>query len=148
VNIEIVCVGHTPKPHEAQWLDDYVDRSQKFAKVHVTRLKELPTIEKTWVQMEAKIPKQAWRVVLDSKGKLLSTEQLGKSFDQATRFGKKSIAFLIGGSYGLPKEALASADLVMSLTPLTLPHRIALLVLSEQIYRVLSWKSGAPYHHE
>lgn len=154
MKIEILCAGHTPKPHEERWIDEYVRRSRKFAPIHLTRIKERsgPSLEqakeKTWLEIKKKIPKQSWRVALDPRGRLFTTPQFGCLLQQAERAGKKTIAFLIGGSCGFPTEATESADSVMSLTPLTLPHRIALLVLCEQIYRVLSWKAGAPYHHE
>jgi 23S rRNA (pseudouridine1915-N3)-methyltransferase len=154
VNIEIVCAGHTPKPHEARWVDDYLRRAQKFANVRITRVRERAsdtpgqTVAKTWGELQRKIPKESYRVVLDPRGKTVTTEGLGALVAAAERSGKKSISFVIGGSYGLPKEAADSANAVVSLTPLTLPHRIALLVLSEQIYRALSRKAGAPYHHE
>lgn len=147
MNIEIFCIGSSPKPHEVAWMDTYLKRAKPFGKIRLTRIRERPTSAKTWNELKTKLPKDCFRVVLDDGGKLRSTEEFSKLFDRAGRAQKKNIAFLIGGSYGFPKEATASADELLSLTPLTLPHRLALLILCEQLYRVLSWRAGAPYHH-
>ena len=53
---------------------------------------------------------------------------------------------LIGDADGLPPALLARADEKLALSRLTLPHRIARLVLLEQIYRALSIVRGEPYH--
>jgi 23S rRNA (pseudouridine1915-N3)-methyltransferase len=154
VNLRIVCAGRTPKPHEARWLEEYLTRAKPFAKIDLVRVRERPsenperTARRTWEEIEEKIPPQSFRVLLDPKGKLLSTAEFSALFDRAEKTGRKGIAFVVGGSYGLPPEAARSADFLLSLTPLTLPHRLALLILCEQIYRVLSWRAGAPYHHD
>ena len=58
-----------------------------------------------------------------------------------------SAAFLIGGSYGLPPEVGKRADIQLSLSPLTLPHRLARLVLAEQLYRAFTILRNEPYSH-
>jgi 23S rRNA (pseudouridine1915-N3)-methyltransferase len=54
---------------------------------------------------------------------------------------------LIGGAYGLPKALSASAQLQLSLSALTLPHRLARLVLAEQVYRAYTILRNEPYSH-
>ena len=60
----------------------------------------------------------------------------------------KSVAFLIGASDGHTDELRTKADLLLSLSSLTLQHELALVVLLEQLYRVASMKAGSPYHRE
>jgi 23S rRNA (pseudouridine1915-N3)-methyltransferase len=62
--------------------------------------------------------------------------------------GSAGIALLIGGADGLPDELLAGARMRWSLGRLTLPHRLARLVVIEQLYRALSIVRGEPYHRE
>jgi 23S rRNA (pseudouridine1915-N3)-methyltransferase len=153
VNIDIFCVGHTPKPHEARWIEDYLGRASKLARLRLTRIREKPgrtaddAARRTWGEIAGKIPEKTFVVLLDPSGTIHTTERFAELLDRADRSNKKGISFVIGGPYGLPPEARASADALVSLTPLTLPHRIALLLLSEQLYRVLSWRAGTPYHH-
>jgi len=57
----------------------------------------------------------------------------------------RDVVFVIGGAGGLPSEWKPRADLVMALSPLTMPHELARVVLAEQIYRALTWLRGHPY---
>jgi 23S rRNA (pseudouridine1915-N3)-methyltransferase len=59
--------------------------------------------------------------------------------------GQKAIVFFIGGADGLPRAVVDKCDRRLSLSPLTLPHRLARVVLCEQIYRALSKIRGEPY---
>jgi len=61
--------------------------------------------------------------------------------------GAQTIAFVIGGALGLPKAVVAKASRRLSLSNLTLPHRLARVVLCEQLYRAMSIIRGEPYHH-
>ena len=60
----------------------------------------------------------------------------------------KTVAFLIGAADGHNAELRAKCDLMLTLSPFTLQHELALLVLLEQLYRVASLKSGSPYHRD
>ncbi len=61
--------------------------------------------------------------------------------------GKKRICFIIGGAFGLDPELIKNADHVLSLSPMTLPHELARLVLVEQIYRAFTILRGEPYSY-
>jgi rhodanese-related sulfurtransferase len=108
VNLRIVCAGRTPKPHEARWLEEYLTRAKPFAKIDLVRVRERPsenperTARRTWEEIEEKIPPQSFRVLLDPKGKLLSTAEFSALFDRAEKTGRKGIAFVVGGSGGRP----------------------------------------------
>jgi 23S rRNA (pseudouridine1915-N3)-methyltransferase len=60
----------------------------------------------------------------------------------------KTVAFLIGAADGHNEALRGKCDLVLTLSPFTLQHELALLVLLEQLYRVASLKSGSPYHRD
>ena len=65
---------------------------------------------------------------------------------RAMNGGEQGIALVIGGADGLPRELVARADFAWSLGRLTLPHRLARLIVLEQLYRALSILRGEPYH--
>jgi 23S rRNA (pseudouridine1915-N3)-methyltransferase len=56
------------------------------------------------------------------------------------------VTFLIGGAHGLDDDVLRRADLALTLSPFTLPHELARLVLLEQVYRACTILRGEPYH--
>lgn len=86
------------------------------------------------------------RVVLDVRGKLLSSAQFASTIASARDGGTRELAFLIGGPDGHGEVARQSADLLLSLGPMTLPHALARAVLAEQIYRAITIIGGHPYH--
>ncbi len=85
-------------------------------------------------------------IALDERGKLLTSEDFARLVQTARDEGAREMAFLIGGPDGHGANARASADLVLSLSPMTLPHGLARVVLVEQLYRALTIISGHPYH--
>ena len=154
MKIDILCAGHKLAPHEQVWIDEYSKRIAKFADFRIERVREKDgdtverRAEKTWEELKRFLPGKTFCVVLDAKGKLFDTAQFLRLCTKAKESGLGRVTFVVGGSYGLPDIARKSADTMLSLSPLTLPHRLALLILVEQIYRVLSWEAGSPYHHE
>lgn len=86
-------------------------------------------------------------VALDERGKKMSTQSFSDFFDRMMGAGEKKVIFVIGGSYGLYPDALARADVTLSLSDMTLPHQLVRLVLIEQIYRAYSILKGSKYHH-
>jgi 23S rRNA (pseudouridine1915-N3)-methyltransferase len=88
----------------------------------------------------------AFRVVLDEGGERVSTVALAGRVRRWKLEGKKRVAFLIGGAEGHPPAVRSAADWTLSLSPLTLQHELALLVLLEQLYRVETMLAGHPYH--
>jgi 23S rRNA (pseudouridine1915-N3)-methyltransferase len=94
---------------------------------------------KTSEKLKTAIPRGARVVVLDERGKDLSTVQFSKLLLRET-------AFVIGGADGLDEAIKAAADLQLRLSALTLPHALAQVVLVEQIYRAATLLTGHPYH--
>ena len=85
------------------------------------------------------LPKNAYVVVLDERGKDLTTEQFARLLQRET-------AFVIGGADGLDEKIKHQAALLLRLSALTLPHALAQVVLLEQIYRAATILTGHPYH--
>ena len=87
-----------------------------------------------------------FRVVCDQSGRLLDTHKFARSWQKGTDAHGGRAIVMIGGPWGLDPEVLESADLVWSLSPLTLPHELALVTAAEQIARALAILRGDPYH--
>ncbi len=91
------------------------------------------------------IPKGCRIVALEVKGKLWSTEQLSSELGRWMESGQ-DIALLVGGPDGLSAAIAQQADTLWSLSPLTLPHPMVRVLLSEQLYRAWSLLRNHPYH--
>lgn len=85
-------------------------------------------------------------VALDERGSNLTSEAFSKTMTQLRDDGIASLRFVIGGPDGLDPDIQKKARLTLSLSPMTLPHGLARVVLLEQIYRALTIAAGHPYH--
>jgi 23S rRNA (pseudouridine1915-N3)-methyltransferase len=92
-------------------------------------------------KLRAALPRGARIIVLDERGKDLTTAQFAKLLQQES-------AFVIGGADGLDDATRDAADLLLRLSSLTLPHALAQVILLEQIYRSATLLTGHPYHRE
>ncbi len=93
------------------------------------------------------IKKDDYLVVLDERGKQLTSEGLANFIQARANESEKNIIFLIGGAFGLSKEVLKRADHSWSLSQLVFPHQLVRLILAEQVYRACSILRNEKYHH-
>ena len=96
-------------------------------------------------RMLAAVPKSSFVIALDGDGRTFSSEALAKQLAQWRELGT-DLAFLIGGPDGLAPVCLATAQLKISLGPMTLPHALVRIVLAEQLFRGHSILTNHPYH--
>jgi 23S rRNA (pseudouridine1915-N3)-methyltransferase len=96
-------------------------------------------------EMLAALGRDDYVVALEVSGKSMSTEELKDWLGERLVDGRP-LAMLIGGPDGLALQCLQRANYRWSLSPLTLPHALARIVVSEQLYRAMSLRAGHPYH--
>ncbi len=141
-----------------RWVDeayrDYADRLGRELPIELTeielgrRAKGGPVeqaIREEGRRMLGAIAPGDYVVALDVGGRSHTTEALAQWLERRQADGR-DIVFLIGGPDGLSAECRDRANERLSLSPLTLPHGLARVVLVEQIYRVVSLLKGHPYH--
>lgn len=93
------------------------------------------------------LQKDDYLVVLDERGKQLSSEGLAGFLQQRANESEKNIVFLIGGTYGVNEAVLERADFKWSLSQLVFPHQMVRLILAEQFYRACTILRNEKYHH-
>ena len=93
----------------------------------------------------ARLPERAEVAALTREGRGMTSPGLSKWIQRAAVHGR-DVAFVIGGAFGLHPSVLDRADRALSLSPMTLPHEIARLMLAEQIYRAGTISRNEPYH--
>lgn len=133
------------------------DYAARFAAPYQFSLKEIPVTARTrgvvveraraeeGKRMLAAVGAGDYVVALEVGGRAFSTEALAKWLDQRRQQGG-DVAFMIGGPDGLDASCRARADLQWSLSPLTLPHGLARVLVIEQLYRAASILANHPYH--
>ncbi len=96
--------------------------------------------------LRAGIPAAAFRVVLDERGKVLSSSELADAIADWRDHGKRDAVFIIGGADGIDPRLRDDADLTLSFGRMVWPHLLVRLMLAEQLYRATSILAGTPYH--
>jgi 23S rRNA (pseudouridine1915-N3)-methyltransferase len=86
-----------------------------------------------------------FRIALTETGQQFSSAQLSHFLEKRLLHSSKT-AFILGGAFGLCPHVLEKADATLSLSAFTLPHRMAYLVICEQLYRASEISAGTPYH--
>jgi 23S rRNA (pseudouridine1915-N3)-methyltransferase len=144
------------------WIDagfeEYARRMPREAQISLIEVKPEPRGEndaggvERLVEAEAKritqaIPKGALKVVLDERGRMCTTRELAQRMASWQMEGR-DVAFVIGGADGLAPQVKSAAELLWSLSPLTLPHALVRVVLAEQLYRAHTILKNHPYHRE
>ena len=89
--------------------------------------------------------KGTYRVVLDSTGQRWDSARFARFLERVRESGPRDVAFCVGGAEGFSRTFREEADLLLSLSSLTLPHELARVVLLEQLYRAFTMLSNHPY---
>jgi len=153
--IEIRAIGKLPESWMKEAVDMYVDRIKPFLKIAVIELPEgqkksaSPDVGKTMkteaINLIKGVQPGTELIALDEGGKQFDSEGLADFLKKRLDQGK-SLAFVLGGSWGLASEIKSDASEVISLGKMTLPHGLARIVLLEQLYRGLMISHGRTYH--
>jgi len=145
----VVTVGKTKEQAARTWADQYAARVRGgwrlvFDAVPSSRRPEPPARrrEETAALLN-RVPAGSEAVALDLGGKAMDTGAFA-AFLGSRKDAGRPLCFLVGGAHGLDREALGRTAR-LSLSPMTLAHELALVVLCEQIYRAHSLCTGGPY---
>jgi 23S rRNA (pseudouridine1915-N3)-methyltransferase len=146
VRVRIIAVGKAKDRDLRSLLGDYYARIGRYAKLEEVEIKDGKEAE-LGDRLARSIPERSRTVALEVDGRALSSRELAKWIGRAENESVQTVVFLIGGAYGLPPEISKKADLRLSLSAMTFPHRLARLVLAEQVYRAFSILRNEPYDH-
>jgi 23S rRNA (pseudouridine1915-N3)-methyltransferase len=154
MQLMVIAVGHKMPVWIQSGFDEYAKRMPAECKIVLKEVKPAErqgskgaqraiALERT--KIEAAIPKQSRIVVLDERGKDVTTLQLATTLANWQQTGGDT-CFVIGGADGLDAEFKARADMSIRLSSLTLPHGLVRVLLAEQLYRAWSILQNHPYH--
>ncbi|MFN0112740.1 MAG: 23S rRNA (pseudouridine(1915)-N(3))-methyltransferase RlmH [Blastocatellia bacterium] len=152
MKLHFVWIGKTKDRHCAALVADYQNRIKRFAPFEVSELKEQSNgddrqvIAAESVKLLASIEKDDFIVLLDERGRGMTSPKLAEFIADRQQMSTKRLAFVIGGFAGVSEEVRQRANLQISLSNMTLTHELARVVLTEQIYRAFTMIAGLPYH--
>lgn len=141
---QILVAGKPALAYAKTGTAEYLKRLQRYGSYELKHLKDGSSEDVSQRLSEAS--QGTLRIVMDERGESLTTSQLTQRIQNWEMKGVKRASYLIGASDGHTQALRDEADLVWALSPLTLQHELALLVLLEQIYRVATIQRGEPYH--
>jgi len=145
MKLTIAWIGKTKEPAIQALTDEYLKRLSRYADVEGFPLKD----EASLLALAGKDPKTRSRhalVLLDSRGKQLSSEELAKFIGDHQDRSPLPLLFAIGGADGFSDQARRAAGFTLSFGKMTLAHELARVVLLEQLYRAFTILKGHPYH--
>ena len=156
MNIEIWTIGKENDSHIEAGIQHYFQKIKPWNPIELVVM-QLPKkaattdVERTKKQEEELILKrlqpQHYLVLMDERGKLLTSPQWAQNFQQLMNQGTKTLVILIGGAFGVTDEIRKQAKQTWSLSSLVFPHQLVRLIISEQVYRAFSILNNSPYHH-
>lgn len=157
MKLRLLCVGKLSESFLREGAEEYANRIKRYAPLTVLELKEEKgggkkadpryIRDREGERILEKINPEAWVIVLDQGGAAHSSEQLAELLEQHMVRGTAEWVLVIGGAYGLSAAVKQRANLLLSLSALTLTHQLARLLLLEQIYRGFTIVRHEPYHN-
>jgi 23S rRNA (pseudouridine1915-N3)-methyltransferase len=141
MKIRLVMLGKTRREEIRALLDDYISRIRRYAEIDVTELRDGSPASVRKLRIEP----GSITILLDAGGKQFTSQQFARWLGEFRNRGIRELALLCGAAEGFPDEVRALALHKLSLSPLTMQHEFARVVLAEQIYRAFAILAGHPY---
>jgi len=139
IPVTVIAVGKVRTPGLAPAIEEYENRLR-----HYVRFESIEV--RTAEEILRRVPDDSRLIALTREGKRWSTRELASQMEDLQVYGGGGVAFAVGGADGLGRGVLGRAHLCLSLSNMTLPHELARLVLTEQLYRAGTLLRGEPYH--
>jgi 23S rRNA (pseudouridine1915-N3)-methyltransferase len=144
VKLKIAWIGKTKEPAIRALTDEYLKRIARYAEVEGLQLSD----ESALLKLRERVGSRPAHVLvlLDSKGKQLSSEELAQFLQLHQDRNPQPLVLAIGPADGFSETARKAASATISLGKMTMAHELARIVLLEQVYRAFTILQGHPYH--
>ena len=152
MRLRVLCVGRDRSGLYAPAVEEYAGRLSRLARFELAEVPEARKLagtprarEEEGAALLSRLGPRERVVALDERGEELTSRELAERLRRWLERAQ-DLTLLVGGSDGLAPEVLDRADERLALSRMTLPHRLARLVLVEQLYRAMTILRGEPYH--
>ena len=157
MTIKLLAIGKTDSKALQSLINVYEKRLQHYVKFEIELIPDLKN-SKNLSEDQQKIKEGELilkklnptdvLVLLDEKGKLISSIEFSSYLQKKMNSGIKQLVFLIGGPYGFSQEIYSAATGKISLSKMTFSHQMIRLFVTEQVYRAFTILKNEPYHHQ
>lgn len=157
MKIKIISIGSTAKSFLIEGENEYLKRLQHYSKVERV---ELPDVKHSGSKSKNQIKQEEGEmilksidvgsliVLLDEKGKEMSSRKFSEWLQTRLNQGGKEITFIVGGAYGFSEEVYNRAAEKLSLSQMTFSHQMVRMFFLEQLYRAFTILRNEPYHND
>lgn len=142
MKITVLAVNKLRDSASRTWADDYLARIRRWVRCDEVELRDDAELQRKWPKEDEYV------VALEVNGRALTSTEFSERLERWGSTGKGNVTFVIGGAEGIPKALSTQAREHLSLSTMTLPHRLARVILLEQLYRGLSLLRHEPYARE
>lgn len=158
MNVQLIVLGKLKEKYMKDFSAEYEKRLSAYCKLSVIELEPIKlsdnpsrseienSLNKETQLIKAKIPKNSYIFSMCIEGKQMSSEDFSQKLQDIALTGKSNIVFIIGSSFGLSDEIKVMSDYKFSMSKMTFPHKLARIMLVEQLYRGFSIINNGKYH--
>jgi 23S rRNA (pseudouridine1915-N3)-methyltransferase len=154
IQFTIITVGKCRTDYIREGFGDYLDRLRRYCKVRHLTVKAEPVRKNARASEILAEEAKRIRKILPEKSYLFALDRSGESIDSLSlahdverrMLGDASFTWIVGSALGLHESILKMSNRILSLSKLTFPHELTLLILTEQLYRLQTILNGEQYH--
>ena len=158
MKITIISVGNIKEKYLKDAILEYSKRISKYSKLEFINVADEPIMDnasqkeidmikiKEGDKILKVIPSNSYKIALNLKGQMLSSEELANKMLDIFSYHNSNICLIIGGSLGLGENVLSKMDYHLCFSKMTFPHQLMQVILLEQIYRAFKINNNETYH--
>jgi 23S rRNA (pseudouridine1915-N3)-methyltransferase len=155
MKISLICMGKTNFPYLREGIELYRKRIERYISFEIIEIPDkkqggtdpASVLKKEGELLISKISTFDFLVLMDEKGKQLSSEEMAEFIGNKINLPVKHLIFVIGGAFGFSEVVYKRANARLSLSLLTFSHQLVRIIFMEQLYRAFTIMKGEPYHH-
>lgn len=140
MRLQLLMIGKTRRMEMCTIIDDYVERIHRSCPIEILEVRDAQAALKKLDADRAATP-----ILLDAEGKVFDSNALAKWLGELRDRGTRHLIFICGNADGFTASLRERVKQKLSLSPMTLSHELARVVLVEQLYRAFAILSGSPY---
>jgi 23S rRNA (pseudouridine1915-N3)-methyltransferase len=145
MRVEVLWIGKTRMGGVAELTEEYSRRLTRYCEFHAGEARGRRGRSESEEGAILNRSRETFLVILDPAGKQWSSPDFARFVRRERDQGRRGLTFCVGGADGFSEGFREQAGLLLSLSPLTLPHELARVVLLEQLYRAFTTLAGHPY---